>query len=68
MNLIVSEAIRVFPLFLSDNSTAEPLVNGRKLVVRMTETYADVPTALVREHCLDWDYIAGVIDASHDDG
>lgn len=62
MNLVVSEAIRAFPLFLHDNPKLQAFVRGRRITVRLIGTYADDPTKFVREHVLDWDYISEVLD------
>ena len=66
LNLVVSEAIRVFPLFLTDNPRFQAYVRGRKLSVRLIATYADDPTEFVREHVLGWDYVSGVLDDTND--
>ncbi len=67
MNLVVSEAIRTFPLFLSDNPRLQAFVRGRKITVRLINTYADNPTNFTREHVLGWDYVSGVLDNTKDD-
>ncbi|UUO05079.1 hypothetical protein M4951_17015 [Blastopirellula sp. J2-11] len=68
LNLVVSEAIRLLPLFLSDNPTLQAYVRGRKLTVRLIDTYASNPAEFVREHIFDWDYIAAVLEEPQDGG
>lgn len=62
LNLVISQVLLVFPLFLKDNPKFEPLVRGRKICVRLIDTYADAPTEFVREYALEWDYVAGVLN------
>ena len=61
MNLIVSEVIRVLPSFLADNPEVHTHLRGRKLVVRMINSYTDKQTELRNEIVLNWDILEAVL-------
>jgi hypothetical protein len=64
MNLIVSEAVRVLPLFLADHPEVREPLRGRKLIVRMVNSYADACSAYRCETALEWN----ILDAILSDG
>ncbi|TWU48992.1 hypothetical protein Poly51_48960 [Rubripirellula tenax] len=66
LDLVVSDAVRVFPLFLRRNPKYYQLVYGRILSVRLIGTYADKPTEYFREHVmqLDWGYVSDFLGQS----
>lgn len=53
MNLIVSETIRVLPLFLADHPEVREHLRERKLTVRMIESYAEARSKCFREAALE---------------
>ena len=52
MALIVSEAVRLFPRFLENEKIAKQL-QGRKLCVRLIESYDDPRETCHREHVVE---------------
>lgn len=60
MNLIVTEAIRVLPLFLAKHPHLHRLVRGRKLKVRMIASYETVDS-VIREQAIDRDLIDSIL-------
>ena len=67
MNFVVAEAIRVFPFFINENPHLKRWLRGRRLVVRLIESYDDANDQYKRQHALEWDFIAGVL-GSDDEG
>lgn len=61
MNLVVAEAIRVLPAFLTDYPDLHSQLGGRKLCVRMIGAYTDVQSDFHRELLLEWDILDAVL-------
>lgn len=68
MNLIVSEAIRVLPLFLADHPEVHEHLRGRKLTVRMVKSYEDASSEYTRETPLEWNILDAILseDPEHE--
>lgn len=62
MNLIVSETIRVLPVFLADYPSLTRILKGRKLVVRMLDDYTGSLHAVIREEMIGWDILDGIFN------
>lgn len=61
MNLIVAEVIRVLPNFLLDYPHLHAVLRGRKLCVRMIESYTAIQSDFRREQKLEWNIIDAVL-------
>lgn len=64
MNLIVSETIRVLPMFLADHPEVHEHLRERKLTVRMVDSYADARSACSRETPLEWNILDAILSDS----
>ncbi len=53
MNLIVSEVIRLAPRFAAEHGYMKSVLNGRKLRIRMIDSYRSNQSEFVREECVD---------------
>lgn len=67
MNLIIAETIRVLPIFLADYPELHPLIRGRKLAVRMTKSYSNAKSDVLRVVELEWDIVDAVLASDPDD-
>lgn len=54
MNLVVSETVRVLPLFLKDHPEVHEQLRGRQLVVRLVDDYAGASSTFRRQIPLEW--------------
>ena len=61
LNLIVSEAIRVLPAFLDDYPELHSLLRGRKLTVRMIDSYCDRQSMFRSQVTLEWDILNALL-------
>lgn len=68
LNLLVAETIRVLPHFVAANPDLIEFLSGRKLVIRVVNSYPDSQTDFLREISLDWDFLAAILsDADVDE-
>ncbi|TWU48525.1 hypothetical protein Poly51_44250 [Rubripirellula tenax] len=70
MQLITSEVIRHLPHFLAEHQNLHKFLQGRKIVVRMVESYAGLQTTCLREDPIDWDILSTALqcDTTQDRG
>ena len=62
MRLIVSEALRLLPGFLEDFPEFRPLIQDRRLCVRMIAAYTDKQAEYQRESDLEWEEVRAVLE------
>lgn len=67
MNLIIAETIRILPSFLAEHSDLQSHLVGRKLCVRMIDSYTDDRSEFHREHLLEWDLLEALLEDSTDE-
>jgi hypothetical protein len=66
MEQLVAEAVRVLPLFLATHPKLQPFLRGRRLCVRMIETYADLSTERMPRVMLGSDAVDAAFHQPHE--
>ncbi|MCC9603713.1 hypothetical protein LOC67_24450 [Stieleria sp. JC731] len=61
MNLIVAETLRLLPALLAEYPDFQGVMLGRKLRVRMIDSYQDSRCQYHTEYAIEWDYVSGFI-------
>jgi hypothetical protein len=66
MERLVAEAVRVLPHFLATHPKLQPLLRGRRLCVRMIDTYTDLSTERMPRVMLGSDVVDAAFHQPHE--
>ena len=67
LNLVVSETVRVLPMFLAENPQIEPYLVGRQLKVRLIHDYQNFDQDYSLEYEFEWDVLTDFLTDTDDE-